>query len=62
MASSRLFTISGVGSFPKESIPNLVYLFDDVETLQTFVATDDSAFFSPTPRANYLAFSLMMMP
>ena len=37
------FTISGIDSFPKASIPNLVYLFDDVETLQTFVATDEAA-------------------
>ncbi|PCI74669.1 MAG: hypothetical protein COB20_14855 [SAR86 cluster bacterium] len=51
------FTISGVNSFPKASIPNLVYLFDDVETLQTIVATSDSAFFSSTPRANFLAFA-----
>ncbi|MFT4816924.1 MAG: tetratricopeptide (TPR) repeat protein [Cyclobacteriaceae bacterium] len=51
------FTISGVNSLPKASIPNLVYLFNDVETLQTFVATDDPAFFSATPRANFLAFA-----
>lgn len=51
------FTISGVNSLPKANIPNLVYLFDDVETLQTFVATDESAFFSATPRANFLAFA-----
>lgn len=50
------FTISEVSSFPKANIPNRVYLFDDVETLQTFVATNDSAFFYPTPRANFLAF------
>jgi len=51
------FTISGVSGYPKANIPNLVYLFDDVETLQTFAATNDSAFFSPTPRANFLAFA-----
>jgi len=51
------FTIFGINSYPKASIPNLVYLFDDVETLQTFVATNESAFFSPTPRANFLAFA-----
>lgn len=51
------FTISGLASYPKANIPNLVYLFDDVETLQTFVATNDSAFFAPTPRGNYLAFA-----
>lgn len=51
------FAISGVDSLPKASVPNLVYLFDDVQTMQTFVATNESAFFSPTPRANYLAFA-----
>ncbi|MEX0963541.1 MAG: hypothetical protein WDZ52_05805 [Pseudohongiellaceae bacterium] len=49
------FTISGVDSFPRAQVPNLVYLFDDVETLQGFVATDAPAFFSPSPRANFLA-------
>lgn len=52
------FIISGVDSFPKASIPNQVYLFDDVETLQTFVATSEPAFFASTPRANYLAFAV----
>ncbi|MFT7470506.1 MAG: tetratricopeptide (TPR) repeat protein [Kiritimatiellia bacterium] len=51
------FAISGVNSFPKASVPNLVYLFDDVETLQTFVATNETAFFSASPRANFLAFA-----
>ncbi len=49
------YTISGVSSYLKASIPNNVYLFDDAQALQTFVATSDSAFFSATPRANYLA-------
>ncbi len=49
------FTISGADSFPPANVPNLVYLFDDVETMQAFVATDAPAFFSPTPRANFLA-------
>ena len=48
------FTISG-GVFPQANVPNLIFLFDDVETLQTFAATNDSAFFAPSPRANYLA-------
>jgi len=52
------FTISGVDSLPKANIPILVYLFDDAETLKAFVASNDTAFFSPTPRANYLAFAL----
>lgn len=51
------FAISGIDSFPKASIPNLVYLFDDVETLQTFAATTETAFFSTSPRANFLAFA-----
>lgn len=51
------FTISASESFPKANIPNQVYLFDDVETLQTFATTGEPAFFSPTPRANYLAFA-----
>jgi tetratricopeptide (TPR) repeat protein len=51
------FTISGVNNFPKANVPNRVYLFDDFETLQTFVDTNEPAFFSPTPRANYLAFA-----
>jgi len=49
--------ISGIDSFPKASVPNLVYLFDDVETLQTFAATNETAFFSSSPRANFLAFA-----
>lgn len=49
------FTISGVDSFPRANVPNLVYLFDDVETLQQFVPTNAPAFFSPTPRANFMA-------
>lgn len=43
------FAISRVNSFPKASALNLVYLFDDVETLQTFVATSEAAFFSVLP-------------
>lgn len=49
------YAISGVDSFSKANVPNLVYLFDDVQTLQTFVATEAPAFFSPSPRANFLA-------
>ena len=52
------FTISGAESLPKANIPNLVYLFDDVETLQSFAATSDPAFFSATPRSNFLAFAM----
>lgn len=49
------YTISGSDSFPRANVPNLVYLFDDVETMQAFAATNANAFFSPTPRANFLA-------
>ncbi|HAS49445.1 MAG TPA: hypothetical protein DCS33_09210, partial [Gammaproteobacteria bacterium] len=48
------FTISG-GDFPQANVPNLIFLFDDEATLQAFAATNDSAFFASTPRANYLA-------
>ncbi len=51
------FTLSAEANFPKAAVPNLVYLFDDVETLQIFAATGDPAFFAPTPRANFLAFA-----
>lgn len=49
------FAISGVDNFPRANVPNLVYLFDDVETLQQFVASNAPAFFAPSPRANYMA-------
>ena len=51
------FVIFGVSSCPKASVLNLVYLFDDVETLQTFVATNETAFFAPSPRATFLVFA-----
>lgn len=46
--------ISDVGGFPRANISSLAYLFDDVETLQTFVTANESIF-SPTLRANFLA-------
>ena len=49
------YTISGVDSYPSAHVPNRVYLFDDVETMQIFVATNAPAFFLPSPRANFLA-------
>ncbi len=52
------FAIAGVNNFPKANVPNYVYLFGDVETLQAFVSTNDPAFFSPTPRANFMALAM----
>ncbi len=49
------YTISGADSYPVANVPNLVYLFDDVETMQAFVTTNAPAFFSPSPRANFIA-------
>ena len=43
------FAIFRINSFPKASALNLVYLFDDVETLLTFVATSETAFFCFLP-------------
>ena len=52
------FTISG-GDFPPANVPNQIFLFDDKATLQTFVATNASAFFAPSPRVNYLALAFV---
>ncbi len=52
------FTIAGVDNFPQAKVPNHVYLFDDVETLQAIVSTNDIAFFSPSPRANFMALAV----
>ncbi len=43
------------GGFPPAIVPNLVYVFDDSEDLQSFTLQDDVAFFTSTPRDNYLA-------
>ena len=43
------FAISRINSFPKASALNLVYLFDDVETLLTSVATSEAAFYRFLP-------------
>ena len=52
------FAISRINSFPKASALNLVYLFDDVETLLTFVAISEAAFFASYPYQNFLVFAL----
>ena len=52
------FAISRINSFPKASALNLVYLFDDVETLLTLVAASETAFFASYPYANFLVFAL----
>ncbi len=47
--------IAGTDSFPQASVPNLVFLFDDQDSIQHFTAGDQLAFFYGTPRANYMA-------
>lgn len=49
------FTIAGLAEFPKAHVPNYVYLFDDTQSLALFAEIDAAAFFSPSPRANYMA-------
>lgn len=49
------FTISGVNSYPAERIPQYVYLFDDASDYQQFTYTNETGFFTPTPRANFMA-------
>lgn len=49
------FAIAGQAEFPKAHVPNYVYLFDDKESLALFAEIDVAAFFSPSPRANYMA-------
>lgn len=50
------FTIAGVDNFPSANVPNIVYLFDDVESLHSIASSNDPSFFAATPRANFLAF------
>lgn len=52
------FSIAGIANFPKANVPNYVYLFDDSEALQAFVVSNESAFFSPTPRSNFMALAI----
>ena len=40
---------------PKSNVPNYVYLFDDDVSFKLLALTNESAFFSPTPRANFMA-------
>ena len=47
--------ISGVDTYPIANIPNLVYLFDEKESLQHFLGSQEPAMFSATPRANFMA-------
>lgn len=42
-------------SFPVANVPNIVFLFDDQESLQHFTAGEELAFFYATPRANFMA-------
>jgi|GEM_PF-283803 len=41
---------------PRAAVPNLVYLFDSDQQLTDFSYAQESAFFSATPRNNFLAF------
>lgn len=41
---------------PEAAVPNLVFVFDNAEDLAWFTYVDASAFFNPSPRANFLAF------
>ena len=43
---------------PAATVPNLVYLFDDVADFRHFSLRRDAGFHIPTPRANYMAMSL----
>lgn len=49
------FAISGAQGYPSARIPEYVYLFDSVDNYQAFTLTDEPGFFSPTPRANFMA-------
>lgn len=49
------FTISGADTYPAAHVPNNVYLFEDAATYQQFTFANDTGFFSPTPRANFMA-------
>jgi len=43
---------------PAAVVPNLVYLFEDIEDYRQFSFQRDAGFHIPTPRANYMAMSL----
>ena len=49
------YVIQDESPFPPARVPNYVYLFDDSESLQHFTVGDATAFFHPTPRANFMA-------
>ncbi len=49
------YIINDQSPFPKAQVPNYVYLFDDRESFQQFTAAEETAFFYPTPRANFMA-------
>ncbi|MDA1372671.1 MAG: hypothetical protein O2971_18200 [Proteobacteria bacterium] len=44
--------------FPRASVPNYVYLFDNTESFQHFTVGSEIAFFYSTPRANFMALVL----
>ena len=43
---------------PAANVPNLVFLFEDVDDMRHFSAGADVGFHIPTPRANYMAMSM----
>jgi len=40
--------------WPTNPVPNIVYLFDDIDDYQLFVNSGDAGYFVNTPRANYM--------
>ena len=49
------FIIADQAPFPKARVPNYVYLLDDTEGFQQFASGEETAFFYPSPRANFMA-------
>jgi len=48
-------TISGVTNYPRASVTNYVYLFEDLESYQMFTFSNETGNFTPSPRANFMA-------
>jgi len=43
-------------NYPPANVPNYVYLFENLETYQMFTFATEAGFFTPSPRANFMAF------
>ena len=56
LAVGRL--LGRVEGLPAAPVPNLVYLFEDIDDFRHFSRSRDAGFHIPTPRANYMAMSL----